>query len=421
MNFESAFPIPRTTGKVYVVSNGCPENRLDVARAEKYLADNGWQISKDWEEADLILFNACGRTQETTSHSLKVIKEIQSKVKANQKLVVWGCLPKIDPEALKKEYHGIVSAGSELPEIQHLIQASGTVSQTTANDLGNLWPVNRNNGQELMRYNGSFVRQIYKKPVVFLDGYLDSRFNLARDKDPSIFYIKISSGCQSSCAYCAIRKSRGLTKSKPLEEVMVEFRKGLQKGFKNFSLMGTDLGSYGLDFGSNLTNLLKELTNQEGEFKISLRNINPFHLKNMLDSFIPVLGSNKIRYLELPAESGSNRILQLMNRNYTIEEYKMLVRAIRQACPKIIIRTQMMVGFPSESEQDFEESTQLIDNVFFDYVEVYRFSARPGTVAEEIEPKVPDDIIRQRFVKLYRKTMLNHKSQKIKNLLFNKM
>lgn len=421
MNFESNRFDPRITGSAYVVSNGCPENRLDVARAEKYLTDNGWRISKDWKKADLILFNACGRTQETTRHSLNVIKEIRRLVGANQKLIVWGCLPKIDPEALKKEYDGLVSAGSELPEIQHLLQASGTVNQTTANDLGDLWPVNRNNGQELMRFNGSFVSQIYKKPAALLEGYLDSRFNLVRDKDPSIFYIKISSGCLSSCTYCAIRKSRGLTKSKTVDEVIVEFRNGLLKGFENFSLIGTDLGSYGLDYGGSLSNLLKELTNQEGEFKISLRNINPYHMKNMLDSFVLVLGSNKIRYLELPAESGSNRILQLMNRNYTIEEYKTLVNAIRQACPKIIIRTQMMVGFPSETEQDFYESAQLLDDVVFDYVEVYRFSARPGTVAEEIEPKVPDDVIRQRFVKLYRKAMLNHKSQKIKNLLLNRM
>ena len=411
---------PTIAGKVCVACNGCPENRIDCARAEKYLVENGWRVSKNWQEADLILFNACGLSHAVASYSLKVIRKIQSQKRENQQLIVWGCLPKIDPEALKKEYDGIVSAGSELPELPQMINTSGAVNQTTANSLGDLWPLNKKNAQEFARYRGSFVSQIYKKLALRWDGYLNSRFNLVRDKDPSIFYIKISSGCRSNCAYCAIRKSRGLTKSKPVEKVVAEFQQGLQKGFKNFSLMGTDLGSYGVDFGGNLVDLLKELTSQEGAFKISLRNVNPYHLKNMLDGFISVLESNKIRYVEVAAESGSNRILRLMNRNYTIEEYKMLIGAIRKACPQLIIRTQLIAGFPTETEQEFQETMRLLDDDVFDYVEVYEFSARPGTAAEKIEPKVPDDIKRQRFLQLYKKAILNRTPRKIKNILLNK-
>ena len=422
-DYKSGVSTPTIAGKVTVVCNGCPENRIDCAQAEKYLVENGWRVTKNWQEADLILFNACGLSRETTSYSLKVIKKIQSKKRENQQLIVWGCLPKIDPEALKKEYDGIVSAGSELPELPQMFNTSGAVNQTTANSLGDRWSLNKKNAREFSRYrsSGSFVSQIYKRPALRWADYLDSRFNLVRDKDPSIFYIKISSGCQSNCAYCAIRKSRGLTKSKPVEKVVAEFQQGLQKGFKNFSLMGTDLGSYGVDFGGNLVDLLKELTSQEGAFKISLRNVNPYHLKNMLDGFISVLESNKIRYVEVAAESGSNRILRLMNRNYTIEEYKMLISAIRKACPQLIIRTQLIVGFPTETEQEFQESMRLIDDVVFDYVEVYEFSTRPGTVAEKIEPKVPDDIKWQRYLRSYKKALLNRTSRKIKNILLNKM
>jgi MiaB/RimO family radical SAM methylthiotransferase len=359
-------------------------------------------------------------SQKTSSNSLKVIKQIQSQKRENQQLIVWGCLPKIDHEILKKEHGFVVSAGSELPELPQMINTSGSVNQTTANSLGNLAPLNKNNAQEFARYSGSFVNQICKRLVMRWDGYLDSRFNLVQDKDPSVFYIKISSGCRSNCAYCGIQKSRGLTKSKPVEKVGEELQQGLQKGFKNFSLMGTDLGSYGLDFGGNLVDLLKALTSQEGAFRISLRNVNPYHLKNMLDGFISVLESNKIRYVEVAAESGSNRILQLMNRNYTIEEYKMLISAIRKACPQLIIRTQLIAGFPTETEQEFQESMRLLDDVVFDYVEVYEFSTRPGTIAEKIEPKVPDGIKRQRFLRLYKKAILNRTSRKIKNILLNK-
>ena len=419
-NHKSGISIPKIAGKVYLVSNGCPESRMDVAKVEKYLFDNGWCVVKNLQEADLILFNACGNVNSMASHSFNVIKEIQSQKREDQQMVVWGCLPKIASDALRKEYDGLVFAGSELTELPQIIKTSGVVEQTVANTLGDLWPLNKKNARGLVRYNRSFVSQFLLKPALLLGGYLDSRFNLVKNNDSSIFYIKISSGCRSNCAYCGIRKSRGLTKSKPVEKVVVEFQLGLQKGFKNFSLMGTDLGSYGVDFGGNLVDLLKVLISQEGAFKISLRNVNPYHLKSMLDGFISVLGSNKIRYVEVAAESGSNRILRLMNRNYTVEEFKMLISALRSACPQLIIRTQLIAGFPTESEQEFQETLQLLDDVVFDFVEVYEFSARPGTVAEKIEPKVPDDIKRQRLQRLYKKALLNNMPRKIKNILLNK-
>ncbi|MGD0451254.1 MAG: MiaB/RimO family radical SAM methylthiotransferase [Candidatus Bathyarchaeia archaeon] len=412
--------VSKIAGKAYVVCSGCPENRMDAARAEKYLVKNGWRISKNWQDADLILFNACGRSQSAARYSLKAIKEIQSQKRENQQLIVWGCLPKIDPEALKKEYDGIVSPGSELPELPQMINTSDAVNNTTANNLGAMWSLNKKDRQEFFRFRGSFVRQIYKRPALRWESYLDSRFNLVRDKDSSIFYIKISSGCQSNCAYCGIRKSRGLTKSKPVNQVVAEFQQGLQKGFKNFSLMGTDLGSYGVDFGSNLVDLLKELTSQKGDFKISLRNFNPYHMKNMLDGFVSVLKSNKIHYVEVAAESGSNRILRLMNRNYTVDEFKMLISALRKTCPQIIIRTQLIVGFPTETEQEFQETMRLLDSVVFDFVEVYQYSARPGTLAEKIKPEVSDDTKRERYLRLCKKALLNHTSRKIKNILLKK-
>ena len=109
-----------------------------------------------------------------------------------------------------------------------------------------------------------------------------------------------------------------------------------------------------------------------------------------------------------------------MNRNYTVEEYKMIINAIRKACPELIIRTQLIAGFPTETDQEFQETMQLLDDVVFDFVEVYEFSDRPGTIAEKIKPKVPDDIKWQRFLKLYKKTSLNRTPRKIKRILLNK-
>ena len=116
--------------------------------------------------------------------------------------------------------------------------------------------------------------------------------------------------------------------------------------------MGTDLGSYGVDINHNLVDLLEKLTMQPGDYRINLRNIHPHHLGSYLDGFFSLLKAKKIPYLEMAAESGSNHVLKLMNRTYTIEEYKEFVDSVRKAYPPIIIRTQLIAGFPGETDQD---------------------------------------------------------------------
>lgn len=239
--------------------------------------------------------------------------------------------------------------------------------------------------------------------------------NLCRENDPSIFYIKISTGCLSGCTYCGVRKSRGAVKSKIIEDVLHEFQEGLQKGFKHFSLLGTDLGAYGKDLHHTLTDLLEEILKLEGHYKIGLRNVNPYHLKGMLNELLPIK-SKRIWYMECAAESGSNRILELMKRNYSVEEYKDCIQAIGRVHPDIILRTQLMVGFPTETEQDFAETLHLLDHVALDYVEVYEYSECPGTLAITMRPKVPEQIKKQRFRKLFMKSLLNTTEMRVKNL-----
>jgi threonylcarbamoyladenosine tRNA methylthiotransferase MtaB len=401
------------------ICNGCPENRIDVARAEQHLLENGWTIVKNWQEANLILFNACGRGTETTSFSLNLIKEIQSGVKENQQLVVWGCLPKIDPVTLEKAYTGSVSAGSELVGLDQIIGSKGSMDKTTANYLGIILLPNKKDAPTFIKYEGSFLTRALKRLVNIWENFLETRFNLTDKNDGSVFYIKVSTGCNSYCSYCAIRKSRGITKSKPIEDVLKQFREGLQKGFKYFSLMGTDLGSYGSDLNCSLTDLLKALVKEDGVFKINLRNINPYYLVNHLDEFIGILKTGRIRYIETAAESGSNRIVRLMNRHYTIEEFKNCINRIRKEYPQIIMRTQLIVGFPTETDSDFSATMKLLDDVVFDFVEVYQYSDRPGTISDKMEPKVPDRIKRQRYIKLYIKALLNRTPRKIRKLLLN--
>ena len=405
-------------GKACVLCNGCPENRVDSARVQKYLEENGWLITEDHANADLILFNACSLTQENTAISLKIIQKIQEEKKSGSQSIVWGCLPKIDPEALREKYDGPTFGERELSLLDQIIDASRPIEAITANYVLPKHPIDESLGEGiLMRFEGPPLIRFLKGLVVKWDSYLNSKFDLFTQGNSSVFHIKVATGCLGACSYCGIRKSRGTVRSKSITKVMCEFKEGLQKGFKYFFLIGTDLGAYGRDLGYTLVDLLKEMIKEKGDFKIGLRNVNPYHLKKMLNELIPIFKSKKIWYFSSAAESGSNRVLKLMRRNYTIEEFKECIQTIRRAFPDIIIRTQLMAGFPTETEQDFAETMHLLDDIVFDYAEVYRFSKRPGTPAENMKSQVPEKIKRQRFLKLYAKALLNRTPRSIKRIL----
>jgi threonylcarbamoyladenosine tRNA methylthiotransferase MtaB len=349
-----------------------------------------------------------------------IINHIQKTKNEKQRLIVWGCLPKIDSELLKQNFSGTIIPGDQLIDFLKSLDIKEDIVLVTSNKLGESWPISKDSASNYRRYEGSLLSRTYKNVALKWESYLNSNFNLVKDKDPSIYYIKVSTGCHNNCAYCGIKKSRGMTKSKPIDNVVSEFRRGLQQGFKRFSLLGTDLSSYGMDIGCNLNDLLKELIKENGDFKISLRNINPGNFKRLIDDFLPLLSTNKIEYLEMAAESGSDRIIKLMNRNYTVAEFKEMVSKIRKAHPHFIIRTQLIAGFPTETEEEFQETMKLLDEVVFDFVEAYEFSERKGTVAAKLEPKVPDDIKRRRYMQLHKKAILNRTPRKIKNIVLGK-
>lgn len=243
---------------------------------------------------------------------------------------------------------------------------------------------------------------------------LTKRYYDQLDQEINVFHshsfcIKVSSGCPNRCAFCAVKISRGELKSKPIDRIVEEFKEGLAKGYKEFSLLGTDVGAYGRDRGVTLVDLLRELLKIEGDYTIKLRNIQPKFLIKMMPEFREVLRSGKISYLSTAAESGNNRILGLMRRGYKIENYKETILSLKREFPKLQIRTQIMVGFPSETEQEFEDSLRLLDEIDFDFVEVYQFQPRPGTEAAAMKDQVPQKISRRRYHKAYMKVLSNLK------------
>ena len=384
--------------KACVLTNGCPENQLDSARVKTYFEENGWQIVDNVKDADIILFNACGLTESSALNSIHSIRNIKKQIKDNQRLIVWGCLPKIDPEMLFQTHQGLSFGEREVEKLDEVIEATKSINKVTVNEI--CQPVHKESTwhrlTKIDRLPVTFVNLLYQRLT---------KKDLYRSSDSSIFYIKIATGCLGNCSYCAVKKSRGNIKSKPIDDVMDEFKAGLSLGFKEFSLMGTDLGPYGRDLGYNLADLITKMVSEKGDFKIGLRNIHPLFLKQMINDLVPAFATGKIWYTGVAVESGSDRILKLMKRGYSVGDFKEGIQRLKKAHPDLFISTQIMVNFPTETKNDFAESMNLLEESNFDFTEIYSFSPRPGTSGADMEGRVPGRVAYFRELRMVTKAL----------------
>ena len=381
--------------RAYVSCLGCPESQIDSARVQVFLKKNGYVISKNSEEADLVLFRTCGFTEESEIASLEAIRNIKSKMKRGTLLIPWGCLHKIHPDALTPDY--VTFGEKDMWKLNEIVAAREPIEKVQANFLSPKYK--KSKVKKITDFPRTHHKQLWlheRNHPIFKPG-----------KYGSPFFIKASTGCLGGCTYCAIRLSRGKVKSKRIEEVLSEFERGRRLGFKDFRLLGTDLGAYGRDRGRTLVDLLSKMTQEEGEYAISLRNINPYWLTRMYNEMKPILSSGKIRYMSSAVESGSNRILELMGRRYTTEELIPIIQDLNRSHPSILINTQFMVGFPTESKQDHRQSERVLKECLFDMVEVYKFSGRLGTPAAKMNGQIPENTKTTRYLRLLATSMLN--------------
>jgi tRNA A37 methylthiotransferase MiaB len=187
-------------------------------------------------------------------------------------------------------------------------------------------------------------------------------------------------------------------KSRPEEHIVEEFQSGLKDNYKTFALMAGDIGCYGFDINTNLSSLLSKLFAVSGDYKILLWDLNVrWFVKHNLE-ILSVLKTNfkKVERIIMPIESGSNRILKLMNRHYEIEEVKNCILNLQNSIPEIVLETHILVGFPGETDEDFSKSLDLIREIDFHDISIFTYEDRPGTVASKIPNKVPEDVIKRR-------------------------
>jgi len=403
--------------EICVLTNGCPESRIDCARVQEFLRQNGWVVTSEFRDADIIVFHSCGLTQFAQEYSVYIINQIKDQKKPTAQLIVCGCLPKINKDRLSEIHEGITFGADE--ELEILSEMFGTRMKVQDVQANFLIPCTSIRYPNPKRSIGSLLWHIASPTAILYKllefVYRDREAEIERAINvygPDIFCIKVCTGCLSACSFCAVRHSRGRVRSKSIDQVVKEFQEGLEKGYRKFGLIGTDLGSFGRDRGTNLVALLNELLKTKGDYKIRLRNIQPRFLVEMMPELQEVLRTGKIAYLSSAAQSGNNRILILMNRGYSIEDFKGAIGVLNKEFPEIQIRTQLMVGFPSETEEEFQDTVRLLDELTLDFVEIYTFESRPLTKAAKMGGKIPPKVARKRYYRLYIKAAFNQRKRR---------
>jgi len=198
--------------------------------------------------------------------------------------------------------------------------------------------------------------------------------------------VLISEGCLGNCAYCCVRFARGRLHSFPPDDIVKKVRRAVSEGVREIWLTSQDSGAYGMDINTNLANLLNECIEIPGKFMIRVGMMNPNHASRILPELIESFRSEKVfNFLHLPVQSGDNRVLMRMNRRYTVEEFKGIVKAFRREIPDLTLSTDIICGFPGEKEEAFENTISLIKEVKPDVVNISRFFPRPRTPAEKMK------------------------------------
>lgn len=359
---------------------------------------NQLAITNDPTQADLVVFYACGLTESSEKDSLMMIRKLKARIKPTAKLLVWGCLPKISPQLLETSYDGPMIGAMDTAFFEKILEKPKVrFDDVTANTLS----LRETSGLYNRRYTDTLgnVLLLLKKGVDKLRLLKERQF----EKEP--FYIRVATGCTGHCSYCSEWCVFGRIRSRPINRIISEFERGLQEGHNRFFLTAEDLGAYGKDIGCTLLDLFEKMkVDDERNYKIILNQISPLHLMEMFSDLEQVFASGKIELVCSPVQSGSNRILKLMGRPYGAEEWRKYMIRLTKKFPNIRLKTHFMVGFPSETDEDFNATLSLLDHpVFIDSMGIFKFSARLEVLASRVPGQISEKTKESRCNRLLRR------------------
>ena len=338
----------------YIWTIGCQMNKAESERLGGYLEQLGYQATATAEEADFIVLNSCVVRQSAENRVINKLNALKSvkRARPNLTLALTGCLVNSEVDHLKRTF----------PHVNYFFKSGDSPQWIEKPELGQVLP---------------------------------------QHPSPSTF-VPIIQGCDNFCSYCIVPYRRGREKSRPAAEIACEVKALVHRGVKEVTLLGQNVDSYGHDLPDkpDLAALLHELNTIDGLARIRFLTNHP---KDMSPRLIEAIADlDKVcEHISLPVQSGNNDILKTMRRGYTIEHYRQLITQIRSRIPGVALSTDVIVGFPSESDQQFQQTVNLLSELRFDTVHVAAYSPRPGTTAsKQFEDTIPLAEKRERLNKI---------------------
>ncbi len=359
----------------YIKTYGCQMNVHESEKLAGMLKSLNYEETNDMANADVIVFNTCcirDAAEQKVLGNIGATKKLK-KLNPNLIIAVCGCMAqeKGRAELFKEKYPyvSIVFGTHNLHKFkEYLIEF-----QNKHQKIYNIWENEKEINEDVEMYRTSNNNA----------------------------WVNIMYGCNNFCTYCIVPYVRGRERSRLLDDIVSEVKQLINDGYKYITLLGQNVNSYGNDFkdGTNFAKLLTTLAHLDGDFRIKFMTSHP---KDLTEEVINVIANEKklSKVIHLPVQSGSNKILKLMNRNYTVEHYKDLISLIKTKVPNYFISTDIIVGFPHETEEDFMQTYKLVQDVNYGGVFAFMYSPRTGTVAEKMDEQVPQEIKNERVNKL---------------------
>ncbi len=359
--------------KIACVTLGCRTNQHDTAEMQTLLEQEGFSIVNGKEKADAYVINTCTVTQRSDYSSRLAVKKSLA-INPEALVVFTGCYAQLNSEEASK-IHGldIVLGNANKLEIANILKKKL---------LNPGLPWEKSADSEIIMSDIHKKRIFRTIPVRNFQGMTKA-------------FIKVQTGCDERCSFCTVVKARGKSVSNARENIIYNVQQAVASGFKEITLTGINLGTWGMDRNETFSSLVRDIVKLSGDFRVRLSSINPMEIDSDLIQLITETGK-LCSHLHIPLQSGDETILKSMRRNYTRHQYLEVVQRAATAIPGLGLGADVIVGFPGETEEEFENTRQLIEQLPFSYLHVFSYSPRRGTEAHQLKDDVPGNIKKQR-------------------------
>jgi tRNA-2-methylthio-N6-dimethylallyladenosine synthase len=373
----------KTDRKFLIRSFGCQMNKLDTNLVVNSFLQAGFELTEQVGQADVVLINTCSVRNHAEERVLSLLGHLKhiKKTRPNIIVAVFGCMAqRLKDDLLSREAVNIVCGPLQIPELVNLVN----------NAVGSI--------QKQSDTSGDIRQKPSQEQLQELDNF-EQMYDSAENNLPAQAYVRVMHGCDKFCSYCVVPYVRGPEVSRAPEKIIAQIKKLADAGVKQVTLLGQTVNSYCYN-GFSFADLLYEISKINGIEWIKFVTCYPKDFDERI--FKTMADLPKIcRYLHIPAQSGSDKILKAMNRHYTSSEYLDLLQKARQIVPDIAIAGDFIVGFPGETEEDFQKSVELVKKAQYKNCFIFKYSPRPGTKADDkLADNVPMEVKKQRNTEL---------------------